>query len=911
MSSPIGTGGQPACSRRIETKTPAEYASAASLAAKKHIPQVHSDSPKFGGMVDSIAGGLGKIGAPNWMQETFLFTAKESPKAIYPLEGSVLWGRTQSAYERDGLMEVQERVFEEVAAAGIWIQGVDILKKGFNAGQRKLFPQLNHLNPNIAWNRPWGKLKNVDLTAQELFSKDKAEISQLTRIKSARWLFSVGLALAGVAYVVPTLNQLKTTAIMNYQMARRKRSQEGDNVQFGDPGALGQTATVAGATGFGRNMAQTPSLQPVFSKFPFRGSIQSPNGANANQPIRFGAESQNNEQIPVSRGLQNRPISKGWPFHQVPANQPEKNKNGKDVRFGSMPGGALVQGLGHMVEQTPYGSILVVDAGIAGGRSYVASLRSFFETVEVLVRDIGSLYFYILSVPHIMGAVSKGLDAVFKTSSGLEPKIAQALNGEIKKELGLEGANAGKEFTRDALKSLLHGNSTSGQLLPEGWLKTEMRKASNGELRNLLALESEVYLSPDAKGRTDAIRALQEKIGQAKPIMPEQIQAWLQEIHAGKAQFGKLAEPERKNLGIALKQAFRHTTGVKVSGFDKADKFKLIDDESAWRSLSEHPKFKDAIDGLKKLGGPELDAYQARIRRMAQVDALDQSHSMLRRSMNLLRDKVNEHKDLFETANKLADWLDQSKNSHLHFDKLTELESRTKTANEVMAKLVKLANGDKQWHLLTHYQDKIGKLMSGKEGRLFSLSIEQGDASLIHKLREMLQGGLHNDTAFLRKAQGILSQYTPDSREFADTGKAAKMRESIGKYGDALLAKMETAGKNFTGADLNRFLNLNRNLNYTSRSIALLGTMFCLGWLVPHVQTTITKRLTGKDKNPGIASAAEALGYGKNTENTEKQSSKAEGTNTLPASVPAGNGIFVGQTPRRFYPNLGQNAYQS
>lgn len=902
MSSPIGTGGQTTGSRRIETKTPAEYASAGSLVAKKQVAQAHSASPKFGGMVDAMAGGLGKVGAPNWMQETFLFTAKESPKAIYPLEGSVLLGRTQSAYQRDGWMEVQERVFEEIAAAVIWIQGVDVLKKGFNVGQRKFFPQLNHLNPNIAWNRPWGKLTNVDLTAQEMFSKNKAEINQLTRIKSARWLFSVGLALAGVAYVVPTLNQLKTTAIMNYQMARRKRSQEGDNVQFGDPRTPGQTATLASATGFGRNMAQTPSLQPVFSKFPFRSSIQFPNGANANQPTRFGAESQNNAQDPISRGLHNRTTTKGWPFHQVPAIQPEKNQNGKDVRFGSLPGGSLVQGAGHLVEQTAYGSILVVDAGIAGGRSYVASLRSFFETVEVLVRDIGSLYFYIKSVPHIMAAVSKGLDAIFKTSSGLEPKVAQALNGEIKKGLGLEGANAGKAFTHDDLKSLLRGNNTGGQLLPEGWLKTEMRRAGKGELRNLLALESEVYLSPNAAGRAEAIRALNYKIGQTNTIMPEQIQAWLQEIHAGKEQFGKLAEPERKNLGIALKQAFRHTTGVKVSDFGKAGEFKLEGE-----LLNKHPEFQSAFKKLGEMSGE----YRTRIRRMAQVDALDQSHSMLRRSMNLLRDKVNEHKDVFETANKLADWLDESKNNHLHFDKLTELESRAKTANEVMTKLVNLASDKKQKDLLTHYKNSLGKLMEGKEGRLFSLSIEQGDASLTHKLREMLQGGLHNDTAFLRKAQGILSQYTPDSREFADVSKAAKMRAAIGKYGDALLAKMETAGKDFKGADLDRFLNLNRNLNYTSRSIALLGTMFCLGWLVPHVQTTITKRLTGKDKNPGIASAAEALGYGKNSENNDKQSSKTESVHTPPASVPAANGIFVGQTPRRFYPNLGQNAYQS
>lgn len=253
MSSPVGVGGQPANPRLIKMQNPAERIFATPQPAKNQNTQALA--PRFGGVFDTFASGIGKVSMPEAAQKAFLYTSKEGAEAVYPLEVSVLAGRTQSAYQRDGWMEVQERVFEEAAAAVIWLKGVDWLKAGFNKGQQKV-PAWKHLNPDIAWNRPWGKLANVDLTAQEMFSKDGKEIGSLLKVKSARWAFSVGLALAGVAYVVPTLNQLKTRMIMSNQMSRRKRSQEGDNVQFGDPAANARTT----ATGFGQNRTLTPSL---------------------------------------------------------------------------------------------------------------------------------------------------------------------------------------------------------------------------------------------------------------------------------------------------------------------------------------------------------------------------------------------------------------------------------------------------------------------------------------------------------------------------------------------------------------------------------------------------------------------------------------------------------------------------
>lgn len=904
MSLPIGIGGTPADPRRIRTQNPAERASASVQPAEKQVSQ--SVVPKFGGVFDFVGSQVGKYGAPEKLQQAFLYTSKEGAEAVYPLELSVLAGRTESAYKRDGWMEVQERVFEEAAAAVIWLKGVDWLKAGFNRGQVKM-PSWQHLNPEIAWNRPWGKQKNVDLTAQEMFSKDGKEIGSLLKVKSARWAFSVGLALAGVAYVVPTLNQLKTQMIMSHQISRRKRSQEGDNVQFGDP----VTNNAHSATpGFGHNQTLTPYLQPVYSSYPFQRPIQAKSITQSGLPVYFGQESQHSNPILGSLTHPSQAISQ---FLQGAPAAP----SGKDPKFGGFSGGSMVEGLGHLVEQTPYGSILVVDAGIAGGRSYVASKRSGFETVEVLVRDVGSLYFYILSVPHFMAAMSKGFDAAFMTSSGLEPKIVKTLNDKLLAELKQAGGARESAIMTQQLKSLLHGRNTEGQLIPEGWLKTEMRRANRVAFNDLLEKEAQVYLSGEGKSKAELVKKFMAQFG-GHAVMPEQVQGTLEALKAGKGDFATLSTAERRDLGLAIKQAFRHTVGVRAEGLGKPEAFQLFDGKTGkFHSLDAHEQFKAAMEQMGK-SGKEGKAFAQRLLTMARVDAGDQAHSMLRRGINMLREqsKQSSKAELFQNANKLADWLDGLKSKGLPLP----LEGGHKNLGEiknVMREFAGLAGSDTpKRDLLRHYEKEMTGLLSGGHSRLFSTAIQESEPALTGKLREMLQGGLYNNTPFLREAQGIVSQFKPDSREFENVGKATKMRESIGSYGNALLKRLDSkdfsklSGQKLEDSlkdELRSFLNLNRNLNYASRSVAMAVTMFCLGWLVPHVQTTITKRLTGKDKNPGIASAAEALGYGK----PEKAASK-ESSSSAPAQFPAANtGIFVGQTPKPYYPQLGQTAYQS
>jgi hypothetical protein len=921
MSSPTGIGNQSAYPRHVEKRNLAENASVTPWLAKKRSGSAHLPTPKFSGSADLLGKTISGFNAPDWMQKAFLFVSNEGASAVLPLEGAVVAGRTHSAYRRDGWMEVQERVFEEIAAAVIWLKGVDFLKNGFKSGQNRMLPQYKHLSPDIAWNRPWGKVQTVDLTAQELFTKNHTEINFLLRLKSARWLFSVGLALTGVAYVVPTLNQLKTQAIMSYQISRRKRAQEGDNVQFGDPLSAAAPKELSGShdsvsATLGQQDPSISSLQASFNQSPFKNFIQAPAGMPSFKPLRFGAQRQASDQHPVF-GSSHFPLNaKAGPFYQGSLQQA-----GKSIQFGAMPGGSLVQGLGHMVDQTAYGSILVVDAGIAGGRSYVASKRSTFETVEVLVRDIGSLYFYILSVPHIMKGLGWAIDGGLKTSVSLEPKVADLFNQEIQAQL----QKRQMAYSLANIKEVLHGSSANGLvLLPEGALKTEMRSVASDKLASWLKLEARAYLNGTQADALIDQMLTRQMLGGGGRVMPENIQSWLEEITTGAGKFQTLKDGERKNLGIALKQAFRHTVGMELSGL-KDKPASMIE-----QLKQQCPGFTEALDAMS---ADEVKPFTERIQRMARVDGLDQAHSLFRRSLNLLRNPLKDSPKALETlkeAEALADWLDNAKSRHLTLEELRALEPKValhqngpQRIEDVMAKFNHLAeqsglNIEKD--LLQKYKAQLNKLMSGDTGRLFSLAIDQGDESLSHKLREMLQGGLHYDTPFLRRAQAEVGQFIPDSREFADSAKAAQMRISIGNYGNTLLGRLKALGDNVAApkvqGEMKNFLNLNRNLNYASRSVALLGTMFCLGWLVPHVQTTITKRLTGKDRNPGIASAADALGYSQESlidplQAETTQLNRQQETNAEKPFVPALNGVFVGQTARRYYPSLGQTSYQS
>lgn len=990
MTLPIGVGDQsathpaPAILNRKGIKSPPPQPA-------KSFPNVQpgnaQPAPRFSGLGNLISA----IPVSPKMQDAFLSTAKEGASAIILPESSVIVGRSIAAYKRDGWLELQERLPEEVTVAAIWIYGVKALSKFFeNNLKLKLFPQGKHLSTDIAWNKAWGKATHVDLTPQELFAKNQQEISSLLKMKSARWVFSVGLALAGVGYVVPKLNQWKTNMVLQY-LGRRKRNTEGSNVQFGDPSTTRQTQPHA--------QGQRMPLSTMIHR-PFQGTQPQLSGgfaptgnqpATPNNPTNASGFTNPNHTYsssfgPIYSGVNSGFKPSGSPFQASQTTYPTTQGKKGGVQFGGLPGGSLVQNLGHWVEQTPFGSILVVDAGIAGGRGYVASKRSLFETAEVIVRDIGSLYFYILFAPHMMKVLGAMTDGMAGTSIAIQPKVAEQLHQEIGKRLGDPS-----KYNLESLRTVLNG--ADDQLMRhEGFLKDEIRVAAKDRFKALLDKEARVYL-PDARKSGELTRQvvdyLASKTGsRAAHIAPVEIHELLSSLKEGHGAFQALSIPERQNLSIAVKQAFRHTVGITLDN--------LSDD-----ALRQHANFQEIFKALGK-GHPEAPNLLERIRRMALVDGLDQSHSMLRRSMTAMREALKDSPQLLEQGNTLADWIDQAVNRRLSLGELIGQELETiggkldkiklpeaernqlktllknpdfpslrafqeklegigkhpankrfslglvkskathalETAKQLnnlkqllgqephadlaqaaqrnirnfMAQLsAKAPVGSAQQQLLNHYQEQMGRLLNG-QGRLFSLAIQQEDEVLGQKVQELLKGGLRNDSRFLANALDIVGQLETDSRKFTDAGKAAKMRTSIINYAEALLKKAETLGSGSSLKEgLQKFYKLNSNLHFGAWTLSLAGTMFCLGWLVPHAQNALTMRLTGKNKNPGIAHAVDA--HEKSSGSGGVHSTAVSSTNDgQPASAPQNanpNGLLTRNPYQPFNRQPGQPLYQN
>jgi ribosomal protein L17 len=858
MSEMPGVGGYIAnLQRPIQKRKERESSSALSPvqpAVKRALGGRTSAPVRFSGIAYSLGNAISSLSPGSKLQNFFLATSKEGSTALLLPESSVVVGRSITSYKRDGWLELQERLPEELAVAAIWLFGVDKLRHLFEKQIKpKVFKNFNHLSTDIAWDRAWGKTTSVDLSPQEMFTKNSQEINALLKLKSVRWLFSVGLALAGVAYFIPKANQWKTNLILKH-LNRRKRETEGSNVQFGDPNAQNQAAAQSrtGMTSQIQPGIRTPQ-QPFATGFnpginrtqqPYTiANTATPTTTNhqTSQPFRSSTPYRSN-QYRVS------PKFQGGNNSKAQASQGKGQQKNQGPQFGGLPGGSLIQGLGHLVEQTPYGSILVVDAGIAGGRAYVASKRSLFETAEVLFRDIGSLYFYILCAPHLMKLMGAGLDKAFGTSMGLQPKVADKIHQSI-----LDAAKKRKApITPDFVEKVLKG--ATGQLAdtlmsPEGVLKREMRNAPKATFKELLKKEIEVY----TKSSNIPEAMLRELSDEA--INTEQIQKILTAIKNRDDVFAKLSSQERQNLTTAIKQAFRHSVGIPV--------------ELRKEAVQDHPVFKKLFSQLPK---QEADDLAGRILHAAELDGMNQTHSVLRRSINIMQDVLGERQsELLKHGTALADWMDEAVNRHMTLEEMLKHKpfgsgKASQSARDIQTQvqtfmeniLAKTGKDTAEASLINHYKDFITDMTRHKQGRLFSLAIDQQDATLAQKLRAMLKGGLENDHQFLNKALEIVGQLETDSRKFINGDKAAKMQEGITQYSDALLNRLRSLeGKTVTRNlknELQRFFKLNQNLHYGAWTVALGGTMLCLGWLVPHLQTVLTKRLTGHDKHPGIAS---------------------------------------------------------
>jgi len=651
-----------------------------------------------------------------WLDKAFLSVSKPGPLAILPLEASVLVGRSIQAYRRGGWLELQERLPEELAAAVVWLFGVAFAQKQFEKYLNRRGNQ--HLSSHIAWNMPWRKPTDVDLTPQQMFAKNQTEINSLLRIKSIRWALSVGLALLTVAYLIPKTNQLKTNLILSY-LGRRKRTSEGSNVQFGDPGNQNQQ------NGTTRPVpTQAVSAQRTFpaNRFIPLSLLYSPNSWPNSWFTNRTLPSQNRNSTGSS--TQTQPNANSSSISNLGANPYSSNKNpitgsgnpnpvatvrhGKSaVRFGESPLINAIQRGGALVEQTDFGQILAVDFGIAGGRAAVAAKRSPYETVEVLWRDLVSLYFYILCAPHLMSGLTAGLDKAFKTSSHLQPMVAELLHREIDERLKTQ-----------KLHEALYGAGVN-VMQPEGPLREAMRAIHKNTFTDLLRMEMKAYL-PGKTLPAEVTQAIHAYLPDESNT-PGHIHDLLNAVEGGQGGFSSLSSADRQNLMMAIKQSARHTAGLKLPLNDFGSELRR--DGSLFKALFE-----------KMTNEREKEALLGRIKRTATLESMDQVHSMLRRTTNLARTTMGTGEDagLIRRGEALADWVDNAVHHAQTLDELMQDE---------------LGNLGEQLHQL--------KLQGTPLQRVSQALGKSGGLSSVHDYKQAL---LNADTRQLRTLDKTLGE---------------------------------------------------------------------------------------------------------------------------------------------------------
>lgn len=170
--------------------------------------------------------------------------------------------------------------------------------------------------------------------------------------------------------------------------------------------------------------------------------------------------------------------------------QQKTSENGKNVSF---KGGGMIQNLldlTHKFENNANYKLLSTDVGIAGGRA--VSARNKHERIEVLVRDVGSIYFYLFCRKHLNAFMNKLEDG---RPNRLDPVSARQVHDYVSERIPSAGEFKNEEhFLQEML-------GTKESKLPARVLyKIEKMEPSNG----IISLNKFKNIEADTKLKTCA-----------------------------------------------------------------------------------------------------------------------------------------------------------------------------------------------------------------------------------------------------------------------------------------------------------------------------------------------------------------------------------------------------------------------
>ncbi len=326
-------------------------------------------------------------------------TSLNKKGAILPvllLEATVTGGRTYQAYQRDGFVEARERITEESLAAIFWLFGATMAAALFDKiGQ--MFMKIPKNMPDVGRDNlrsPFNNYINKISTILKMSPQQKEAVkNNLARFSVGKTFASLITACLFIGYVVPKLNQGITKHIFG-KMVKKDPNHEKAPDPYTNKLTLKDARAIFSAKGISINAVEN------FKARQNKTNIVS--GTNNKTPsFKAGADS-------LLRIVQNFQTNDVW-------------------------------------------KLLGTDVGTVTGRT--ANARNNDERVEIMFRDISSIYFYCFSMPAIVAFMNKK-----DTFKGLNTKLNPMSAMEVHNHMVRKMAESGYEqMTPQSFKNMMLG----------------------------------------------------------------------------------------------------------------------------------------------------------------------------------------------------------------------------------------------------------------------------------------------------------------------------------------------------------------------------------------------------------------------------------------------------------------------
>lgn len=830
--------------------------------------------------------------------------ARGQVSQILPLEVGRTAGHSVMGLKRSGFLEFQERLFEELTVAFVWLYGVGMMNNWLDKalGNRQKLGKAPIQYTQADWSfgfvrqfmpkRFWPKSQpDITLSPLERFTHSHSHLSQTLKTKGLKWGIAVGIPLALCGYVIPKFNQWKTRWIMD-TFYRNKETNAPKATSLGEMRQI-----LAPSKAFPSQSLTYPSalLQPPF-------------------PLRPAAPWAYTPQAPWNQGVS------PWPLGPT--------------RFGlspsSLKGLSPISALGAAVDNTTYGQILVIDTGITGGRMMVASTRSPYESIECLARDMGALVFYLKTVPWIITGTGKALEKGFNIQNVIEMD-AQAMS-VVSRMLTAELQKTGQKDLASTVAQRLHqvqGPQLAKLKQIEAHLVPRLNQA------NTLSLQAAIrkHIAATTGSEKMAQTLFEHRVFQKSEIAGQDLAQVLEEVIQQRGPFARWSEAQRYSAGKSLRLAFETESGLthqalidamrQVTAVDAglARQMQQATQGGANRlaatilreSLNLHlnlaphhtPEFSQAealvrlVEHARLETGPlntfahdhlqwVLDEYKTFTQasggkhplKTQAAQKLDQLAQDLQKSLSAgqplsTRQLTSFAQMLAQNGRKGPQWLWFMQGPSLkHLTQEVELVVPVISQAHHSADLTPLiekqfttwiGHAQQKNHMavvqqLKTYQDKVTQLLQG-EGR-FQLLLNPASPdykeALAREMGHLLKGDVAHNHVLLNKIMLALGRRPISAEAYFAEAEVNDLRHQVGRYAKLLSHKIDTLPGPVTLKKVSQAIHSLRKTHLTQRystyAVALAFSIWGIGIGLPKAIFWLTKRMTGQNQHPGLAS---------------------------------------------------------